>query len=434
MHSSGLRCSHNSELDTKIPRAKLPKRALPDCLRKKLKGVKVEDCPNNDDVDVYKAGSGVLAPVGSAPDGTFLKRGSGVPMSLRASALAQRRGDAANARATIHRATLVDGDVPRSDARESIRWAKAQQKKAEMRNNELLQQRGGGGGVNKQSKSSKSSGSFTSLPPINQHSKYEDVSPPMKQQRNQKQTSNNNHGSSAATSSDKKSSKRAISLSQQLDTFLSSGNTPRLVSDGEAVLLAKKMSKPKYQVKFDLVKDALTIMNKVNQTYGKKMGAEGNEVFGAGDVGYIDSFFGPPISHKAASAWIEAYVADNDIVGKVEVKWAPNESDTQQGGGGGGDNGSVQVGSRYDEKEDKVRIIVSESFPGIHRAFGVQMFAHHEIATRGLRMLNDVHQPWSEDRKTHGMTSLGSRESGFDFPLLYFSCFFISAVLSPPPL
>ena len=43
----------------------------------------------------------MLAPVGSAPDGTFLKRGSGKAMSERASALAQMRGDAAGARATL---------------------------------------------------------------------------------------------------------------------------------------------------------------------------------------------------------------------------------------------------------------------------------------------------------------------------------------------
>lgn len=413
MHSSGLRCSHNSELDTKIPRAKLPKRALPDCLRKKLKGVKVEETNDSaNDVNVYAAGSGVLAPVGSAPDGTFLKRGSGIPMSLRASALAQRRGDAANARATIYRAKLVNGNVQRSEQRDSIRFAKAEQKKAEMRS----MMRNGGDGTDK-SQRSKSNSSFTALPPINQKNKYDNSNnfngPDL---RKQKQTSNsltrknsNNNSSSNIISSNKNGNKKvsSISLTQQLESYLSSGLTPRLVSDGEALLLSKKMSKPKYQVKFELVKDALLIMNKVNEAYGKKMGVEGNEVYGPGDVGYIDSFFGPPISHRAASAWIDAYLTDNDIVGKIDVKWASSSNSDN-----GGDNGDAQVGSRYDDKEDKVKVIVSESFPGIHRAFGVQMFAHHEIATRGMRMLNDVHQPWNTDRKKHGLTSLGSRESG----------------------
>mmetsp|Transcript_28579 Transcript_28579/g.51794 ORF Transcript_28579/g.51794 Transcript_28579/m.51794 type:complete len:215 (-) Transcript_28579:212-856(-) len=105
---SGLRCSHGSDLDTRIPRPKMPKRALPDSVRRKIKGSKENCAPSSEhDNDVYKAGAGVLAPVGSAADGSFLKRGSGVPASVRASALAQRRGDAAGARATIRRAALV---------------------------------------------------------------------------------------------------------------------------------------------------------------------------------------------------------------------------------------------------------------------------------------------------------------------------------------
>ena len=48
---------------------------------------------------LYRPGAGVLAPAGSARDGSFLKMKSGVPQSQRASALAQMRGDAKGARA-----------------------------------------------------------------------------------------------------------------------------------------------------------------------------------------------------------------------------------------------------------------------------------------------------------------------------------------------
>lgn len=107
--TGGLRASHGSDLDMRIPRAKLPKRALPDSLRRKIKGVSPNDiCPAESDDHMYKAGNGVLAAAGSAPDGKFLKRGSGVPMSHRASALAQARGDAAGARATIRRSRLAE--------------------------------------------------------------------------------------------------------------------------------------------------------------------------------------------------------------------------------------------------------------------------------------------------------------------------------------
>ena len=87
--------SHNSDLDLRIPRAKAPKRALPDCLRKKLRRSSADANDENSD-HLYKAGAGVLAPRGTkggeyraGSQRNFLKRGSGKPMSERASRLAQ---------------------------------------------------------------------------------------------------------------------------------------------------------------------------------------------------------------------------------------------------------------------------------------------------------------------------------------------------------
>mmetsp|Transcript_23406 Transcript_23406/g.30454 ORF Transcript_23406/g.30454 Transcript_23406/m.30454 type:complete len:456 (-) Transcript_23406:726-2093(-) len=391
MHSSGLRCSHNSELDTKIPRAKLPKRALPDCLRKKLKGVKVDDTNDDDSNNVYQAGSGVLAPVGSAPDGTFLKRGTGVPMSHRASALAQRRGDAANARATIFRAARVDGTIQRNDDRTSIRWSKANEKrKEEMKNVKM-------------GRENNKSGS-TSLPPINNRSGNQSSMNKSKNQSSKQQREQDQFQPIPIKRNNKADNKRRPTQSQHLDAFLQSGNTPRLLSEGEALLQSKKMSKPKYQVKFDLVNDALYIMNQVNQTYGKTMGTEDNPIYGAGDLGYLEQFFGPTISNKAAKAWLDEYLIDNDIVGKVSIEWSNDGNQQNQ------DNEGVSC--KYNESQDKLNIIVNNSFPGISRAFGIQMFAHHEISTRGMRILNDIHQPWATDRRSHGLASQGSRETG----------------------
>ena len=115
---SGLVCSHGSELDTIIPRPPMPKRALPPDIRRKLVMNLSENRPNNNvisedevsDAVIWKAGAGVLAPVGSAPDGSFLKRGSGVPMSERASALAQMKG-LAGMRAVIPRARLAESNA-----------------------------------------------------------------------------------------------------------------------------------------------------------------------------------------------------------------------------------------------------------------------------------------------------------------------------------
>lgn len=108
---SGLVCSHGSMLDNSIPRPKMPKTALPQCLRKKMG---FEPRNGDDDTDIYKPGNGVLQAAGSAPDGSFLKRRSGAPMSQRASALAQQTKTNTGARAVITKArvNLNGNDMP----------------------------------------------------------------------------------------------------------------------------------------------------------------------------------------------------------------------------------------------------------------------------------------------------------------------------------
>ena len=91
--ASGLRCSHGSDLDTTIPRARLPKTALPPELRARmgLTPRREEDASKS---QFYTPGNGVLQAAGSAPDGGFLKGGSGVPASVRLSGLARDDGGA----------------------------------------------------------------------------------------------------------------------------------------------------------------------------------------------------------------------------------------------------------------------------------------------------------------------------------------------------
>ena len=86
----------------------MPKTALPPELRRSM-GLKPRSENDENDAVIWRAGAGVLAPTGSAPDGKFLKRGSGAAMSQRASALAQREMVARN-RATVLKARLVDNN------------------------------------------------------------------------------------------------------------------------------------------------------------------------------------------------------------------------------------------------------------------------------------------------------------------------------------
>ena len=64
------------------------KTALPPSLRRKMGLAPRKEEDEAASEAIYKAGAGVLKPTGSAPDGTYLKRNSGVPASQRASALA----------------------------------------------------------------------------------------------------------------------------------------------------------------------------------------------------------------------------------------------------------------------------------------------------------------------------------------------------------
>lgn len=120
--ASGLVCSHGSDLDFHIPRPKMPKTALPPELRRKLKlapredsrreesyGVGIDEQQrrgSSDGTGIYTAGSGVLKAVGSGRDGSFLKRGSGVPMSQRASRMGQYNADQLRQRALVQKPTL----------------------------------------------------------------------------------------------------------------------------------------------------------------------------------------------------------------------------------------------------------------------------------------------------------------------------------------
>ena len=112
--ASGLVCSAGSTLDFKIPRAKMPKSALPDSVRRKM-GLK----PRKErarDVRLGRAagptahsnaGAGVVKQR-TSKDGkyaagcqkNFLKRGTGVAMSSRASRLAQQQSVSGNSRRT----------------------------------------------------------------------------------------------------------------------------------------------------------------------------------------------------------------------------------------------------------------------------------------------------------------------------------------------
>ncbi len=105
--ATGLICSHGSHMDEKIPRPKMPKTALPPELRRKMGlAPRVEEKAGGN--EIYQAGSGVLKPVGSGSDGSYLKMKSSIPMSHRTSGLARMNGSYQGQRALIPRARVIN--------------------------------------------------------------------------------------------------------------------------------------------------------------------------------------------------------------------------------------------------------------------------------------------------------------------------------------
>lgn len=94
--AGGLVCSHGSDLDMRIPRAKVPSSALPPEVRAAMGLKPRKERKRSKGAAPYKAGAGVLVPR-SSQDGNyaagcqknFLRRGSGKAMSSRASRKAQ---------------------------------------------------------------------------------------------------------------------------------------------------------------------------------------------------------------------------------------------------------------------------------------------------------------------------------------------------------
>jgi hypothetical protein len=89
--ASGLQCSWGSDLDTRIPRPKMPKQALPDSVRKNLgfKDKRRSSCRFADKLEISNE---IHRTKGGQEAKAYLKMKSGVPMSIRTSGLVQMQG------------------------------------------------------------------------------------------------------------------------------------------------------------------------------------------------------------------------------------------------------------------------------------------------------------------------------------------------------
>jgi len=92
--ASGLQCSWGSDLDTRIPRPKCPKSALPDSVRQSLGLAKRKSSKRY--ADEFIPDSAVHSTKGGQLAKNFTKMKSGVPMSTRTAGLQKQVGGSAS--------------------------------------------------------------------------------------------------------------------------------------------------------------------------------------------------------------------------------------------------------------------------------------------------------------------------------------------------
>ena len=90
--ASGLQCSWGSDLDTRIPRPKMPKQALPESVRRNLGFNSERKGSRRFSSDKFVIAQEVHRTKGGQEAKAYLKMKSGVPMSVRTSGLVQMQG------------------------------------------------------------------------------------------------------------------------------------------------------------------------------------------------------------------------------------------------------------------------------------------------------------------------------------------------------
>lgn len=99
-----------------------------------------------------------------------------------------------------------------------------------------------------------------------------------------------------------------LDAAEHLQKFLDDGVAPRFKYAGSPAELEQYVSKPSNEVKTDLLDIAVQILDKVKDSWG----ADGE--FG-------QKCLGEALSQEEAENYLEKYILDNKIQGKIKIKW-----------------------------------------------------------------------------------------------------------------
>ncbi|XP_052808809.1 microtubule-associated tyrosine carboxypeptidase-like isoform X2 [Mya arenaria] len=177
-------------------------------------------------------------------------------------------------------------------------------------------------------------------------------------------------------------------VEEQKQKFLEFGKTPEFQHRGTETELEEIYSKPRSEIRFDLLGEALHILKTVKEKYGD---AEN----------YYSEMYGEKISKDEATDIIVDYLKENRIDGQMTVIWC---SDLPCSGR------MMWQGPHVKYKRPEARKysmwIKDSKDNNFLRLHGIRCLSDHEIGTHFFRSYNDGLQPWFADRTRFGLRGL----------------------------
>ncbi|KAH3729396.1 hypothetical protein DPMN_055364 [Dreissena polymorpha] len=175
-------------------------------------------------------------------------------------------------------------------------------------------------------------------------------------------------------------------------SFLNSEKTPEFQHRGTEDELEEIFSKPRSEIRFDLLGEALHILKTVKDKYGD---AEN----------YYTEMYGERISKDEATDIIVDYLKENRLDGQMSIIWC---SDLPCSGRMMWQGPHVKY--RKPEARKYSMWIKDSKDNNFLRVHGIRCLADHEIGTHFFRSYNDGLQPWFADRTRFGVRGV----SGLD--------------------
>lgn len=181
-------------------------------------------------------------------------------------------------------------------------------------------------------------------------------------------------------------------LEEQKEKFLSLGKTPEFIHRGTEDELEEIYQKPRSEIRFDLLGEAIFILKTVKSKYGD---AEN----------YYREMYGERVSKDEATDIIVDYLKENHLDGAMTVIWC---TDLPCSGRMMWQGPHV----KYKRPEDRKYSMWIKDSKDNHflRERGMRCLADHEIGTHFFRSFNDGLQPWFADRTRFGIRGLSGLE------------------------